>query len=45
MKFILISFFLSRFADHFSVHKEREERIKQLKEKQNEGENCKNKLG
>mgnify|MGYP003449543907 CR=1 FL=1 len=25
------------FADHFLQHKDREERIKQLKEKQNEG--------
>lgn len=25
------------FADHFQLHKDREERIKQLKEKQNEG--------
>jgi hypothetical protein len=34
---IKLLFFLSLFADQFSVHKEREERIKQLKEKQNEG--------
>lgn len=33
----LKQFLYITFADHFQQHKDREERIKQLKEKQNEG--------